>query len=327
MFDWSGTGNELACIFAAFILDCLIGDPQWLPHPVRLIGFYIACFEKTIRRIVKTNAALRAAGMMLTLTTVAGAYGLTWVVLRWAAEIHIWVYYAVYTLLAYTCLAARCLAHEGKRIYTALLGGDITQARKLLSYIVGRDTGELDESGITRGAVETVAENTSDGVVAPLLYLFIGGVPLAMAYKAVNTLDSMVGYKNERFLYFGWASAKLDDLANYVPARLTGILMVAAAWLLRLDAKQSLKILRRDSRNHSSPNSGFPEAAAAGALGVQLGGMNNYFGKPVVKPTIGNSSRPLDKQDIVNMNRLMYTAVIITIVAFSLLKIGLERLI
>ncbi len=324
MFDWNGAGIEVLCILAAFALDSLVGDPQWFPHPVRLMGAYIGGFEKVVRRIVKTERILRLAGILLTLSTVVLAYSVSMLVLYWAASFNMWAYYLVYTILAYTCLAARCLSFEGKRIRDALQAGDIAQARKLLSYIVGRDTENLDESGITRGAVETVAENTSDGVIAPLLYLFIGGVPLAMAYKAVNTLDSMVGYKSERYLHYGWASAKLDDLANYAPARMTGIAITAAAWFLGLDAKGSFRILGRDSQNHSSPNSGFPEAAAAGALGIQLGGTNSYFGRPVPKPTIGDFKRPLNRQDIADMNRLMYGAVVLAIIVFSMVKIGLE---
>lgn len=305
-------------IYAAFLLDSLLGDPASLPHPVRLIGAYIASFEKHVRKHAKSGLGTKTAGVLLLITTVGIAYLLTWYVLKLAGRINPYLYYGVNVLLMYTCLAARCLSDEGSRIYNALKEGDLEKSRKLLSMIVGRDTGSLDESGITRGAVETVAENTSDGVIAPLFYMFIGGAPLAMAYKAVNTLDSMVGYKNERYLNFGWAAARFDDAANYIPARLTGILMVLASMLLRLNYKKSLHILIRDSRNHSSPNSGFPEAAAAGALGVQLGGTNHYFGKPVEKPTIGEPLRPLDRNDIKSTIGLMYTASILALMLFSI---------
>jgi adenosylcobinamide-phosphate synthase len=311
--------ERMLSIGAAFLMDVVFGDPPSLPHPVRLIGAYISSFEKHVRRLAKSELGTKATGVFLLITTVALAYLLPWYVLRLAGSMSLYLYHIVNVLLMYTCIAARCLSDEGGRIYNALQEGDLEKSRKLLSMIVGRDTHSLNESGITRGAVETVAENTSDGVVAPLFYMFIGGAPLAMAYKAVNTLDSMVGYKNERYLNFGWASARFDDIANYIPARLTGILMVLAAMLLRLDYKKSFQILIRDSRNHSSPNSGFPEAAAAGALGVQLGGTNYYFGKPLEKPTIGEPSRPLDRHDIKAVIRLMYAASILALILFSIL--------
>lgn len=306
-------------IGAAFLMDLVLGDPPSMPHPVRLIGAYISFFEKHVRRLVKSEVGTKAAGILLLTTTVGLAYLLTWSVLRFAVGVSPYLYHIVNVLLMYYCIAARCLSEEGGRIYNALKEGDLEKSRKLLSMIVGRDTHSLDVSEITRGAVETVAENTSDGVIAPLFYMFIGGAPLAIAYKAVNTLDSMVGYKNDRYLHFGWASARFDDIANYLPARLTGILMVLASMLLRLDYKRSFQMLIRDSKNHSSPNSGFPEAAAAGALGVQLGGTNYYFGKPVLKPTIGDPLRPLDRYDIKAVVRLMYTASILALFLFFIL--------
>lgn len=306
-------------IWTAFILDSVLGDPASMPHPVRLMGNYISSFEKHVRKHAKSKGGTKAAGIMLLITTAGFSYLLTWYVLKLAGWINPYLYHAVNILLMYTCIAARCLSDEGIRIYKSLKEGDLEKSRKQLSMIVGRDTAGLDESGITRGAVETVAENTSDGVIAPLFYMFIGGAPLAMAYKAVNTMDSMVGYKNERYLHFGWAAARFDDAANYIPARLTGLLMVLASMLLGLDYKRSLNILRRDRRNHSSPNSGFPEAAAAGALGVQLGGTNYYFGKPVEKPTIGQPLRPLDRNDIKSAIRLMYTASTLALALFTII--------
>ncbi len=306
-------------IWTAFMLDSIFGDPPSMPHPVRLIGAYISSFEKQARKLAKSELGIKAAGVLLLISTAGLSYLFTWFVLRLAGRINPYLYHAVNILLMYTCIAARCLSNEGGRIYQSLKAGDLEKSRKQLSMIVGRDTDNLDESGITRGAVETVAENTSDGVIAPLFYMFIGGAPLAMAYKAVNTMDSMVGYKNERYLHFGWAAARFDDAANYIPARLTGILIVLASMLLGLDYKNSLHILRRDSRNHSSPNSGFPEAAAAGALGVQLGGTNYYFGKPVVKPTIGDTMRTLDRNDIKSVIRLMYMASILALILFSII--------
>lgn len=308
-------------IYAAFLLDFMVGDPPSLPHPVRLMGSYISFFEGHVNKPESSKGSRLAAGVLLLVTTAGLSYLAAWYLLKLAAFIHPWLYHVVNIYLMYSCIAARCLSDEGMRIYRSLEKEDMEGSRKLLSMIVGRDTANLDESGITRGAVETVAENTSDGVIAPLFYMFLGGAPLAIAYKAVNTLDSMVGYKNDRYLYFGRASARFDDAANFIPARITGVLMTIAALLLRLDFSGSLKMLSRDSRNHSSPNSGFPEAAAAGALGVQLGGTNHYFGKPVEKPVIGDSLRPLARGDIRSTISLMYIASILALVLFSIISL------
>ncbi len=308
-------------IYAAYILDFLVGDPPSLPHPVRLMGSYISFFEGHVNKPERSSGSRLAAGVLLLVTTAGLSYLAAWSILKLTAIIHPWLYHVVNIYLMYSCIAARCLSDEGMRIYRALKKGDMEAGRKLLSMIVGRDTANLDESGITRGAVETVAENTSDGVIAPLFYMFLGGAPLAMAYKAVNTLDSMVGYKNDRYLYFGRVSARFDDVANFIPARITGVLMAAAAFLLRLDFRGSLKMLARDSRNHSSPNSGFPEAAAAGALGVQLGGTNHYFGRPVEKPVIGDSRRPLEGRDISSTINLMYISSVLALMIFSIFSL------
>lgn len=308
-------------IYAAFLLDFLLGDPPSLPHPVRLMGSYINFFEGHANKPESSKGSKLAAGVLLLMTTAGLSYLAAWSLLRLADLISPWLYHVVNIYLMYSCIAARCLSDEGMRIYRALEREDMEAGRKLLSMIVGRDTASLDESGITRGAVETVAENTSDGVIAPLFYMFLGGAPLAMAYKAVNTLDSMVGYKNDRYLYFGRASARFDDAANFIPARITGVLMAAAALLLRLDFRRSLEMLARDSRKHSSPNSGFPEAAAAGALGVQLGGTNHYFGKPVEKPVIGDSNRPLEGRDIRSTISLMYISSLLAIAIFSIISL------
>lgn len=285
-------------IYAAVLLDALVGDPYWLPHPVRLIGLYIKAFENLIRGVAKSPGELKVAGVLLTLSTVILAYGCTFIILRLSVGINPILYFIFNIIFMYTCLAARGLSDEAIKIYNLLAKGDIAAARKQTSMIVGRDTDSLDEQELTRAVVETVAENASDGVIAPLVFMAIGGAPLAMAYKAINTLDSMVGYKNDQYLHFGWCSAKLDDLANYFPSRLTGALMSIAALLMRLDFKNSIMTLIRDGKNHSSPNSGYPEAATAGALGIKLGGTNLYFGKPVHKLTIGESKRAIEKQDI-----------------------------
>jgi adenosylcobinamide-phosphate synthase len=272
-----------------------------------------------VRKAANSPIALKAWGVLLTISTVLCAYFISYYVLLSVFKINYWLYQVLNVILMYTCIATKCLMDESMKVYVKINGENLESARKQLSYIVGRDTENLDESEITRGTVETVAENTSDGVIAPLLYMFIGGAPLALAYKAANTLDSMVGYKNNRFLYFGWASAKFDDLVNYIPARLTGILIVISSFILKLDYRNSMKIMLRDRKNHSSPNCGYPEAAAAGAMGVVLGGTNIYFGKPVYKPTMGDYKRPLNKEDIIIANRLMYASSIIFIFCASAL--------
>ncbi len=298
------TGHT-AVVLIAVILDLLLGDPRWLPHPVVWIGRLITALEKWLRLLVPNE---RAGGVLLLVMTVCITYGLALGTLQWAYAASPYAGFAAAVFMAYACLAARSLHGESRLVADALARGDLDAARRSLSYIVGRDTAGLDEPDIWRAAVETVAENTSDGVIAPLFYLMLGGPALALAYKAVNTLDSMVGYRNERYLLFGWASARCDDLANWLPARLTGLLMVVAAPFYGLSGRGAWRVMLRDGRNHSSPNSGVSEAAAAGALGVRLGGTNWYFGKPVAKPTIGEPLRPLSLEAYRGAVRLMYGA-------------------
>lgn len=281
-------------ILAAFLLDALIGDPPRLPHPVRLIGRVIDRLEKVLRRVLARR--LRLAGIFLTALVVGGT---------WATGVAIWQgaarfgsgWPALLAALLLIYLAATTIASRELllRVGEVLRCDDLEQARRLVSQLVGRDTAQLDAAGIRRAALETLAENASDGIVAPLFYLGLGGLPLALAYKAVNTLDSMVGYKNERYRELGWAAARLDDLANYLPARLTALLIILAAWLLDQGrpqrARSAWRIMRRDGRNHASPNSGIPEAALAGALGIQLGGPTSYFGKMQDKPFIGENQQ------------------------------------
>jgi adenosylcobinamide-phosphate synthase len=254
------------------------------------------------------------------ITVSGGSYAVAALLLKGAYAVAPQVGFVLGLYLAWVCLAARSLQVESGKVAWALERGDLPAARLALSFIVGRETGLLDEEGILRGAVETVAENTGDAVIAPLFFLMLGGPPLAIAYKAVNTLDSMVGYKNERYLDFGWASARFDDLANYLPARLTSLLMLVSAPLCALKGGGAWRILRRDCRNHSSPNSGYPEAAAAGALGVRLGGPNRYFGKVVDKPTIGDPSLPLSLTAYAGVLRLMYCSEGLLLVAWLILE-------
>jgi len=304
-------------IYAAFLLDCIAGDPYWFPHPVRIIGFYISRFESFARKITGSDKGLFIMGLLLAFSAPILSYAAVYAILGAAAHAGRFAYYVVNMIILYTCLAPKCLSKEALIIQRALQQGDIAKSRKLLSFIVGRDTENLDERGIAKAVVETVAENTSDGVIAPLFYMVLGGAPLAMAYKAINTLDSMVGYKNDRYMNFGKASALMDDAANYIPARLTGLFMVVAAWILGFDYKGSFRILRRDCRKHSSPNSGYPEAAAAGALGIQLGGNNSYFGKLVSKPTIGDDGRVIGSDDIYASVKLMYGASVLALLVFT----------
>lgn len=292
-----------ALLLGAVLLDLIAGDPRWLPHPVVLIGRLIRWMEGLLRRSM-TNE--RLAGVLLLLVVVSVSSGSAYLLMKAASMIHPLAGDLAGIAIGYTCLAARSLHLESARVAEALAQGDLPAARSALAMIVGRDTEGLEEPEIWRGAVETVAENSSDGVIAPLFYLMLGGPVLAIAYKAVNTLDSMVGYKSDRYIYFGWASARFDDLCNWLPSRITGWLMVVAAPLTGLSAKNTIRIMLRDGRNHSSPNSGIPEAAAAGALGVRLGGTNRYSGKDVVKPTIGEPLNTLDLRAWNGAVRLMY---------------------
>lgn len=302
---------DLLIILAAVIFDWLAGDPRRLPHPVIYIGRLISFLEPRLRKSVKSETT--GGGLLLVLTV-----GITAAI----SSLLLWGAYAAHpvagavtaVILSWTCLAARSLHVESGLVVRALNDHDIPVARRQLSYIVGRDTENLEAAEIWRGTVETVAENTSDGVIAPLFFLLLGGPVLGMAYKAVNTLDSMVGYRNEKYLLFGRASARFDDFVNYIPARLSGGVMTMAALFTGLDWKSAWRIMSRDGGNHASPNSGIPEAAAAGALGVQLGGTNYYFGKPVVKPTIGDPLRPVDCHSWRGAVRLMYGAEILLLV-------------
>jgi adenosylcobinamide-phosphate synthase len=296
-------GIDPLVLISAVFLDLLLGDPRWLPHPVVGIGKLITALEKVLRRLV-SNELLGGTVLLLAVVGITSVLALLF--LKGAYSVSPYLGVALATVIAWTCLAARSLHGESKLVADRLADGDVAGARHYLSRIVGRDTDDLDEPEIWRALVETVAENTSDGIIAPLLYLMIGGPVLGLAYKAVNTLDSMVGYRNERYIKFGRASARFDDLANWLPARLTGLLMVVAAPLLGLSAGNAFSIMLRDGGNHSSPNSGIPEAATAGALGVRLGGTNRYFGKPVAKPTIGDPLRELSRQSYQGAVRLMY---------------------
>lgn len=301
-------------------IDILIGDPYWFPHPVRIMGLYINIFEKYSRKLCKTASSLKLFGVLLTLTTVLFSYIAAWLALKLSIYIGAGFYYSINIFILYTNLAGRCLHKEAYKIMGSLYRGDMEKSKKQLSYIVGRDVDKMEEKDIVRAVIETVSENAGDGIIAPLFYMFIGGAPLALTYKAINTLDSMVGYKNDKYIDFGWASACLDDIANYLPSRFTALFMIMAAFFLKMNYKNAYKMVKRDGRKHLSPNSGYPEAAAAGALGVSLGGVNYYFGKKVVKPEIGEALKELNKEDIKKVVALMYGAWAIALIAFSIVK-------
>ena len=306
---------HIVALAAGFLLDLLFGDPRWLYHPVCLIGNLIAALEKIIRKVFpKSEKGELAGGFLEVLLVCALCLGIPGVVMYILYRVLPLAGFLLETFWCYQLLAAKSLKQESMRVYDRLKNGTIEEARHAVSMIVGRDTNALTEEGVTKAAVETVAENSSDGVIAPMIYMALGGVPMMFLYKGINTMDSMLGYKNDRYLYFGRCAAKLDDAANYIPARISGWLMVAAAFLSCLDGRNAWKIYRRDRRNHASPNSAQTESACAGALGVQLAGNAYYFGKLYEKPSIGDPGRSVEPEDIPRANRLMYTAAFLNLV-------------
>ncbi|EGD48955.1 cobalamin biosynthesis protein CobD [Ruminiclostridium papyrosolvens DSM 2782] len=298
-----------------FMLDIIFGDPPWLPHPIRLIGWFISKGEKLLgKAFPKSQKGEFMAGAVLAILVTAGTFIIPFLLLYFLSRVSIYAEVAVASLFCYQILAAKSLKTESMRVYYHLKNHDMANARKYLSWIVGRDTQNLTEEGITKAAVETVAENTSDGVIAPLIFLVIGGAPLGFLYKAVNTMDSMIGYKNDKYLYFGRFAARFDDVLNFIPAILSAYIMIGASFVCGLDYKNALMIYRRDKRNHSSPNSAKTEAVCAGALNVQLAGDAYYFGKLVKKKTIGDNNRKIKPDDIKTANKLMYATAFIAFV-------------
>jgi len=293
-------------LISAYLLDIILGDPQRFPHPVRLIGRFIVFLENLFWRANSSPLSQKLSGILLALIVVGSTFMATTFLIYWAGYFSQAASFILSIFMGYFTLATRDLHVETRRVLKALEAGDLARARQELSFLVGRDTAHLSEPEVIRALVETIAENLSDGVIAPLFYLGLGGPPWAMTYKAINTLDSMVGYKKERFRHMGWASARLDDAANFIPARLSGGLVVISAFLLGKPWRDSLEILRRDRRQHQSPNSAWPEAATAGALGVQLGGLNYYGGQPSPKPFIGNRKKDLDLGDVRDAWKILY---------------------
>jgi len=327
---------QLGC---AYLLDLLCGDPHWLPHPVVGIGWLISRTEKFLRKLInqiniKFQVKLKwlelLAGLILTVWVLLVTFCFIDWLIKLATLLHPYLASSLKIYFLYSALATKCLAVEAHKVYQVLQKDDLFKARQSLAMLVGRETKHLSKTEIIRGVVETTAENTVDGVVSPLFYAVLGsffwfGAPVVYLYKAINTLDSMVGYKNERYLYFGKVSAKLDDLVNWLPARVTGFLIPWAAWCLRYNWRQSLWIMWRDRAQHLSPNCAYPEAAVAGALEVQLGGNNVYFGKVVAKPTIGDSKQPIEVADILKTIKLMYLTSGLAIFFFGLLGLILSK--
>ncbi len=308
-----------------FLLDLCLGDPPWLFHPIRLIGWWIDRLERLMRRLFPaTPRGELGAGVCLALGVILAATALPWLLLWAVGLIHPALRTVLALIMCYQLLAMKSLRVESMKVYAALIQGDLPLARQRVAMIVGRDTEHLTASQVAKAAVETVAENTSDGVIAPLLFMTIGGAPLGFFYKAVNTMDSMIGYQNDRYLYLGRFAAKLDDVLNYIPARIAAWAMIAAAWISGMDGRNAGRIYRRDRKNHASPNSAQTEAACAGALRVQLAGDATYFGQRLAKPTIGDDLRPVEPQDIGRANRLMLMTSCLCLLVFLAARIGLE---
>ena len=317
MIKWTGTA-----LLLGFFIDLLLGDPRWLYHPVRIIGNGISFFEKHLRNLFpKTEKGERKAGLALVILICLLSGLIPFVILYIGYQIHTILGIVIESFFCYQMLAVKSLKQESMKVYKELKKGDLEGARHAVSMIVGRDTKALDEKGITKAAVETVAENTSDGIIAPLFYMAIGGPVLMFVYKGINTMDSMVGYKNEKYINFGRYAAKLDDIVNYIPARISAWLMIAAAYLEGLDGKNAKKVFLRDRYNHASPNSAQTEAVMAGALHIQLAGDAWYFGKLYKKKTIGDAVRAVEYEDIRRANRLLYVTSFFTILLFGALRL------
>lgn len=306
---------HIIAFIAGFVLDLLIGDPHFIPHPVRLIGSLISFLDKRLNSDVKYNSSENEAnltkykrGVLLAFTVIFATFAVSVIILVAAYSINLYAGVIVEAVMTWQILATKCLRVESMRVYDALRTDGVDAGRRAVSMIVGRDTSVLDEAGVTRAAVETIAENTSDGVIAPMLYTAIGGPVLGFVYKAVNTMDSMLGYKNDKYMYFGRFVARLDDVVNFIPARISAYLMIIAAFIggRQFDGRNAYRIFKRDRFNHASPNSAQTESVCAGALRVQLAGDAVYFGKLVKKKYIGDRLREIEYEDIKRANRLMY---------------------
>ena len=306
---------HMIAFVCGFVLDLVFGDPHALPHPIRLIGTLIAGLEKKLLKLqMRDEKKEFYKGILLVVLVLFSTGAVAALVLVVAYWLHPVAGIVIESVMTYQILATKCLKDESMKVYQSLNEQGLEAGRVAVSMIVGRDTNVLDETGVVKAAVETVAENTSDGVIAPMLYTALGGPVVGFVYKAVNTMDSMVGYKNDKYLYFGRAAAKLDDVVNFIPARISAYLMIAAAYIggKAFDGKRAYHIYKRDRRNHASPNSAQTESVCAGALGIQLAGDASYFGKVVKKPYIGDAHRAVEREDIVRVNRLMYVTAVIS---------------
>lgn len=306
-------------ILIGFILDCIFGDPYNFPHPVRLIGKLISNLEKLMRKLFPEK--LYIGGIFMTLTVLFLSTAVPFLILLLCYKINIILGITAESVMCWYLIAPKCLKTESMKVYKTFAENDIEKSRKAVSMIVGRDTERLDFEGIIKATVETVAENTSDGVTAPIFYMAFGGAVLGFFYKSANTMDSMVGYRNEKYKDFGRFSAKLDDVLNYIPSRLTAILMIISAYILKYDGKSAYKIWKRDRLKHASPNSAQTESVCAGALNIRLAGDAYYFGKLHKKPYIGDNTRPVEKDDIIRANKLMYMTTVLMLILSVIFRI------
>ncbi|MBQ6331275.1 MAG: cobalamin biosynthesis protein CobD [Clostridia bacterium] len=314
----------LLSVLLGFLIDCAIGDPAWLLHPVVLIGKLISLSEKGLRRVFpKTDRGAFQAGLTMAILVPILSAGVSFGILFGLYLLSPWAYFAMSSIMCWQCFAARCLAKEAQKVVKALETDGLEAGRKQVSMLVGRDTDELSEEQVLKATVETVAENASDGVIAPMLFMLLFGAVGGFFYKAINTMDSMVGYKNDRYLYFGRAAAKLDDAANFIPARLSALAMIAASPALKLDGRNAFRIWKRDRRKHASPNSAQTESVAAGALHIELAGPASYFGIRVEKPTLGDGDRPIERADVKRTSGLMYGASILVLLLFEAILLPL----
>ncbi|RHD94607.1 cobalamin biosynthesis protein CobD [Agathobacter rectalis] len=324
---------HIFAFIAGFVLDLLIGDPHFIPHPVRFIGSLISFLDKRLNCDAKYNISEKKLnlikykrGMLLVFTVIFATFTMSVIIIVAAYSINLYAGIIVEVVMTWQILATKCLRVESMRVYDALRTDGVDAGRKAVSMIVGRDTSVLDAAGVTRAAVETIAENTSDGVIAPMLYTAIGGPVLGFVYKAVNTMDSMLGYKNDKYMYFGRFAARLDDVVNFIPARISAYLMIVAAFIggRQFDGRNAYRIFKRDRFNHASPNSAQTESVCAGALRVQLAGDAVYFGKLVKKKYIGDRLREIEYEDIKRANRLMYiTAFLCELLSVAVMSLGL----
>ena len=306
--------TTLCALVCGFILDLILGDPYNWPHPIRAIGKLISFGDKKLRQEGKFKPKeLKVRGAVLVLGVTMSVFLVSLMILKVSYGVSPVIGFIVESIMYYQILATKCLKDESMKVYHKLTQGTLQEAREQVAMIVGRDTMALDEKGIAKATIETVAENTSDGVIAPLLFCLLGGAPLGFWYKAVNTLDSMIGYKNDKYKDFGYTAARLDDIANFIPARLAAILMIIASALGGYNAPNALKIFKRDRFNHKSPNSAQTEAVCAGALGIQLAGDAYYFGQKVKKPTIGDSIQSVHSTHILHANKLLYITAVLAL--------------